>query len=72
MYIRKNKNTKHSIILYNKIILYIYQPLACHSYNIIKKGNKNVKIATIDTLLSFYLAFLSNPLDLEHMMLNHE
>ena len=44
----------------NKIeetIAFIYKPLACHSYNVIKKGNKLVRVATIDTMLSFYFAF---------------
>jgi len=39
-------------------IAFIYKPIACHSYNIINIGNQKVKIATIDTMLSFYLAFL--------------
>ena len=39
-------------------IVFIYEPLACHSYNIINQGGYNVKIATIDTMLSFWLAFL--------------
>lgn len=39
-------------------LLFIYEPLACHSYNIININNKNIRIATIDTMLSFYLAFL--------------
>ena len=39
-------------------IAFIYEPLACHSYNTIKIGNKIIKIATIDTMLSFYLAFI--------------
>jgi hypothetical protein len=38
-------------------VAFIYKPLACHSYNIIKKGNKTIKVATIDTMLSFYFAF---------------
>jgi len=39
-------------------ICFIYKPIACHSYNtLITKGQK-IKIATIDTMLSFYLAFL--------------
>jgi hypothetical protein len=37
---------------------FIYEPLACHSYNIIKKNGNVIKIATIDTMLSFWLAFL--------------
>ena len=38
-------------------VAFIYKPLACHSYNVIKKGNKTVRVATIDTMLSFYFAF---------------
>ena len=38
-------------------VAFIYKPLACHSYNIIKKGKKTVRVATIDTMLSFYFAF---------------
>lgn len=39
-------------------VAFIYEPLACHSYNIIKESGYDVKVATIDTMLSFYLAFL--------------
>ena len=39
-------------------ICYIYKPVGCHSYNVIQMGTRDVKIATIDTMLSFYLAFL--------------
>lgn len=39
-------------------IAFIYEPVACHSYNVIPIGDKNVKIGTIDTLLTYYLAFL--------------
>jgi hypothetical protein len=39
-------------------VAFIYKPLACHSYNIIKEDGYDVKIATIDTMLSFWLAFL--------------
>ena len=39
-------------------IVFIYEPLACHSYNIVNEGGYSVKIATIDTMLSFWLAFL--------------
>jgi hypothetical protein len=41
----------------NDTLAFIYKPLACHSYNIIKIDNMDVKVATIDTMLSFYLAF---------------
>ena len=36
----------------------IYKPIACHSYNKINVNNKEINIATIDTILTFYLAFL--------------
>jgi hypothetical protein len=39
-------------------VSFIYKPIACHSYNIIKYGKHTIKIATIDTMLSFYLAFI--------------
>tara|TARA_B110000971_G_scaffold22030_1_gene19937 strand:+ start:1438 stop:2928 length:1491 start_codon:yes stop_codon:yes gene_type:complete len=39
-------------------VAFIYKPIACHSYNVISIHGRKVKIATIDTMLSFYLAFL--------------
>ena len=39
-------------------ILFIYKPIGCHSYNLLIMNGKKVKVATIDTMLSFYLAFL--------------
>ena len=39
-------------------VIYIYKPLACHSYNIVTENNRTIKVASIDTMLSFYLAFL--------------
>ena len=39
-------------------VAFIYKPIACHSYNVIEINKQKVKIATIDTMLSFYLAFL--------------
>ena len=40
-------------------VAFIYQPNACHSYNILEeKDGNSVRIATIDTMLSYYLAFL--------------
>ena len=40
------------------MICFIYEPLACHSYNIIQEKGYRINIATIDTILSFYLAFI--------------
>ena len=47
-----------------EVIAFLYKPLACHSYNTIRiddnssSGQKTIRIATIDTMLSFYLAFI--------------
>ena len=48
----------YEIRVKKETIAFIYQPLACHSYNSIELGNRKIKIATIDTMLSFYLAFI--------------
>jgi hypothetical protein len=48
-------------VLVNKIeetVAFIYQPLACHSYNVIKIGKRAVRVATIDTMLNLYLSFI--------------
>jgi hypothetical protein len=42
----------------NDVVAFIYEPLACHSYNVLKQQGYTIKVATIDTMLSFYLAFL--------------
>jgi hypothetical protein len=42
----------------NDSVLFIYKPIGCHSYNILLMNGRKVKVATIDTMLSFYLAFL--------------
>jgi hypothetical protein len=50
---------EHYIVKVNKIhIITIYQTQACYNFNTIKENNNTIKIATIDTMLSFYLAFL--------------
>ena len=48
----------YEIMIGKDSIAFIYKPIACHSYNNIKISGQKVKIATIDTMLSFYLAFL--------------
>jgi len=50
--------THYEVLLNGDTICFIYQPLACHSYNIVDVDKRKVKVATIDTMLSFYLAFL--------------
>jgi hypothetical protein len=47
----------YEIILNNDILAIIYTPLTCYNYNVINVNNRNINIATIDTILSYYLAF---------------
>ena len=47
----------YEIILDNDVLAIIYTPLNCYNYNVINENNRNVNIATIDTILSYYLAF---------------
>ena len=60
----KNKNVgeiiseNYEVRIGKDTIAFIYKPLGCHSFNSIKIHGKQVKIASIDTMLSFYLAFL--------------
>lgn len=57
----------YDIRIGDEVIAFLYKPLACHSYNTIRihgdggsggSGGDNIRIATIDTMLSFYLAFI--------------
>jgi hypothetical protein len=54
----------YDIRIGDEVIAFLYKPLACHSYNTIRihgdggDGGDNIRIATIDTMLSFYLAFI--------------
>ena len=46
------------VVVNKKPVVFIYEPSECNSYNILNIKGKTVKIATIDTMLAFYLAFL--------------
>lgn len=48
----------YELIVNGETILMIYEPIACHSYNLVRMRGRSMKIATIDTMLSFYLAFM--------------
>jgi hypothetical protein len=48
----------YEVVLDKETLVIIYEPNACHSYNKIRIQKKDFKIATIDTILSFYLAFI--------------
>lgn len=41
----------------NQPVLFVYEPIACHNYNVFKKNGLSLNIATIDTMMTFYLAF---------------
>jgi len=51
-------DTHYQIQVGLDVIAFIYKTTACHSYNIININGQKIKIATIDTMLSFYLIFL--------------
>jgi len=42
----------------DETVAFVYTPIGCHSFNTIEVGNNEINVATIDTILSFYLAFI--------------
>jgi hypothetical protein len=46
------------VLIGKQRVLLIFSPLACYNYNVIHLGGHSIKIATMDTMLSFYLAFV--------------
>ena len=48
----------YSIQIGDESIAFVYKTTSCHSYNEIKIGSSTIKVGTIDTLLSFYMAFM--------------
>jgi len=46
------------IVVNGDTIALLYKPISCHSYNAIQINHKEIRVATIDTMLSLYLAFL--------------
>jgi hypothetical protein len=46
------------VVVGGDTIAVLYKPLSCHSYNTIQVDQKEVRVATIDTMLSIYLAFI--------------
>jgi hypothetical protein len=45
----------------NLPIIFIYQTMACHSYNTILKKNKIICVASIETMIQLYLSFMYSP-----------
>lgn len=48
----------YEVRISKETVVFIYKPIACHSFNEIKIDRKTIKIASIDTILNLYLAFL--------------
>jgi len=48
------------ITVHGHPIAYLYEPVSCHSYNTIELPDekKNIRVASIETLMAFYLAFM--------------
>jgi len=64
-------STHYELSVNGDIICYIYEPYGCYSYNEITLDNKIIKIATIETILLFTLAFIYSDrpyYDHEHLM----
>ena len=55
--IGENIPIHYEVIIGEDTVCFIYEPIACHSYNKITVNGKKINIASIDTMLSFYLAF---------------
>ena len=51
-------STHYEIVVDGDTICFIYEPVACHSFNTIKLGHDIVKVGTIDTMLNFFLSFI--------------
>lgn len=48
----------YEVIVDEDTVCFIYESIACYSYNTIRLGHNVIKVATIDTMLNFFLAFL--------------
>ena len=49
---------RYEILVDKETLAFVYEPIACHNYNEIHVDGQSIRVATIDTILSFYLAFL--------------
>jgi hypothetical protein len=49
----------HSIMVDDQTVAIVFSPVGCHSYNVVvDKYHNSLRLGTIDTLFSYYLAFL--------------
>jgi hypothetical protein len=54
------------VLVGKETVVMIYKPIACHGYNKININNKEINVATIDTILSFYLVMIYIDVDLNY------
>ena len=47
----------YQIHIENETLCFVHSTIACHSFNVVNMNNQEVKIATIETMMAFYLAF---------------
>lgn len=47
----------YEIIVDEDTVAFIYEPNACHSYNTVNINGRKLNVASIDTMLSMYMAF---------------
>lgn len=50
--------THYEVVVDKDTLCFIYEPHGCFSFNALKIKNKTIKVATIETMLLFLLAFL--------------
>ena len=48
----------YEVKIHNHTVLNIFEPTKCYAYNEVVKDGKTIRIASFDTLLAFYFAFL--------------
>jgi hypothetical protein len=48
----------YEISIDKNIVCVVYETIACHSYNVVKEDGVQIKVAAIDTLVNFLLAFI--------------
>ena len=50
----------YEIVVDGRTVAFVYEPSpgACHNFNVVRVNKKDVRIATTDTILSYYLLFL--------------
>ena len=56
--ISENINEHYEVKIGGESLVFIYEPSGCHSFNVMRLFKRRVRIATIDTMLTYYLGFI--------------